>query len=104
MAGMVILRSTETSPERQRGGKAPSLALGAGRRWLCQYRLDRRAVLGRQRDRPQADVVVLLRVDADRLEDRRRHVAGTDLALRDRVAVGVTLAVDRAALDAAAGE
>src|SRR5262249_35598172 len=55
-------------------------------------------------DRSWADVVVLLEADADRFVDGRRHFARAHLALGDRVAVGVGLAVDRAALDAAAGE
>ena len=38
-------------------------------------------------------MVALARVDADGLEDRRRHVAGFDLALGGRFAVGVSLAV-----------
>src|SRR5207248_1512903 len=62
------------------------------------------AALGRKRNGAGADAVVLARADAQGLEDRGRHVAGVDLALGDRLAVGVRLAVDRAAADAAAGE
>src|SRR5215831_18116589 len=100
MAGM------RGSNER-RGGYAPGSTSGIPPRrspLLRQCGLDRLAAFWRQRDRPRADVVVLLRVDADRLEDRRGHVAGADLAVGDRLAVGVSLAVDGAALDAAAGQ
>src|SRR5262245_32916555 len=55
---------------------------------------DLRAGVG-QRDRPRADVVVLVRVDAQRLVDGREEVAGANLPVGDAVARRVGLAVAR---------
>ena len=57
-----------------------------------------------QRHRARADVVVLLLIDAQSAVDGGEQLGGADLALGDAVALGVGLAVDRAALDAAAGQ
>src|SRR4051794_24641566 len=68
----------------------------------AQDRLDRPRILRRQWNRPRAEVVVLARIDPQRREDRRRDVAGSDLALGDGLTVGVRLAMHRATLDATA--
>src|SRR5579885_3463174 len=66
-----------------------------------KYSLDRLGARLSQRHWPRSDVVVLLMIDAQRSVDGGKQFGSPDLTLNDALALGVGLAVDAAALDAA---
>src|SRR5262245_58919308 len=71
---------------------------------LCEEHFDWSAAEVAERDRARADEKLALRIDAQRLEDRREQVPGLHFTVRDRLAVFVGLAPDSATLDTTTGQ